>query len=184
MRKNTTIALKPVQMTPQVMEKLENLGLIIRLCPGRHELKTPDGRTENICLYASSPAYGGHKLIGVTVNRSALSSFGSHPDNEEFILLGDPYAKTMYLVVALCTKEELNEKIRNDTLGNADFLALTVKYNDPEVSFFTMLKDIPHGECVRNCPGKPASFYVTEPEAMGIEKTDFGDYNLQIALEE
>ena len=62
-----------------------------------------------------------------------------------------------------------------------DFVCLRVKYNDPEVSFFVMLRDVPHGEAVADAPGRPASFYVTEPTDMGIDRTDFGEYELVVA---
>ena len=93
-------------------------------------------------------------------------------------MIGDPETKPMYLAIALCTKADLAEKIKNKTLAEADFICLRVKYNDPEVSFFTMLKDVPHAEGAAPGEGKPGSFYVTEPNNMGIEVTDMGDYEL------
>jgi hypothetical protein len=61
-----------------------------------------------------------------------------------------------------------------------DFVALRVKFNDPEVSYFVMLKDTPHGEVTVDEPGIPASFYVTEPRDIIIEKVNFGDYQLKV----
>jgi hypothetical protein len=177
---NEIIQLKSVKMNEEHMNQLESRGLIIRLFPDHHKLDTEEGLTENHCIYTASKKYGAHKLISVTVNRTALASFGSHPDNEEFLLIGNPNAKTMYLVLALCKKDELNSKIKSGNLKVSDFIALEVQYNDPYVSFFTVVKDVPHGECIKKENKQPATFYVTEPESMGIEKTDFGNYIIRI----
>ena len=175
------IRLKPVDMTPDVMRMLEDKGLIIRLCPNHHELAAAEGETLDESIYESDPAFGGHKLIAVTVNRTTFAAFGTHPDNEEFLLIGDPNTKPMYLVIALCLRDELDRKIGSGELSPEDFGCLRVRYNDPEVSFFTMGKDVPHGEAVAATPGRAASFYVTEPTDMGIDITDFGDYELTVA---
>lgn len=174
----STIRLRPVEMTPAVMQDLEDRGLIIRLCPNHHELPVRPGQTLGKSIYESAPAYGPHKLITVTVDRPNFAAFGAHPDNEEFLLIGDPDTKPLYLAVALYRREELDRRIAARRLGADDFVCLRVKYNDPEVSFFTMLADVPHGEAVANGAGRPASFYVTEPCDMGIELTAFGDYEL------
>ncbi len=55
-----------------------------------------------------------------------------------------------------------------------------MRYNDPEVSFFTMLREVPHGEATAEVPGRPATFYVTEPRDMGTDLTPFGDYRLVV----
>ncbi len=174
------IRLEPVEMTPGVMQMLEDKCLIIRLRPNRHELAAAEGETLDESIYEADPALGGHKLIAVTVNRTTFAAFGTHPDNEEFLLIGDPDTKPMFLVVALCPKDELDRKIRGGELSPEDFVCLRVKYNDPEVSFFTMLKNVPHGEAVADTPGRGASFYVTEPTDMGTDNTDFGDYELVV----
>ena len=173
-----TIRLKPVEMTPDAMQMLEDKGLIIRLCPNHHELPATEGETLDKSIYESDPALGGHKLITVTVNRPTLAAFGTHPDNEEFLLIGEPDTKPLCLVVALCFRNDLVRKITAGELSADDFVCLRVRYNDAEVSFFTMLKDVPHGEATADVPGRPPSFYVTEPTDMGIDLTDFREYEL------
>ena len=172
------ILLKAVEMTAEVMQDLENRKLIIRLCPNDHELPAKPGETLGESVYESDIRHGGHKLITVTVNRSTFASFGTHPGNEEFLFIGDPAAKQMYLVVSLLSKEELDRKIAEHEITENDFVCLRVIYNDPNVSFFTMLAEVPHGEAVVDVDGRPASFYVTEPCDMGIEFTSFGNYEL------
>jgi hypothetical protein len=172
------ITLAPVEMTQDVMQDLEHRGLIIRLCPDHHVLPARPGESLAESIYESGASHGPHELITVTVNRSTLAAFGTHPDNEEFLLIGDPETKPLYLVVALHRKTELQRRIAERLLTASDFVCLRVKYNDAQVSFFTMLAEVAHGEAVGAGEGRPASFYVTEPRDLETEVTEFGDYEL------
>lgn len=176
----TEIQLIPVEMNPQVMEFLEKKNLIIRLVPGGHSIAVEKEETGVRTVYESSPTFGSHKLISVWVNRTTLAAFGTHPDNEEFLLIGTTSSKPLYLVIALHPKDILQEKIDNGTLTAPDFVCLRVKYNDPEVSFFTMLAGTPHGEAIADACAEPASFYVTEPSRMALDFTDFNHFSLHI----
>lgn len=175
------IRVTPVEMTEENMQFLEDAGKIIRMTPDKFMLEPGPDNTKDKRIYVSDPVYGPHMLIAVTVNRFRFGAFGIHDDNEEFILVGDPNAKPMYLAVALCTRAELDEKIRARKLAAQDFMVLKVKYNDPRVSFFVMLKDVPHGEATVDAPGKLPYFYVTEPAGQTIHFTDFGPYDLKVA---
>jgi hypothetical protein len=172
------LELQAVQMTEPVMQRLEDRNLIIRLCPNRHELPVRHGEALGKSVYESDIRHGAHKLIAVTLNRSSFATFGTHPDNEDFLLIGDPGTKPLYLAIALHRKEELDRRIAEHELTADDFVCLRVKFNDPNVSFFTMLADVPHGEAVADMDGRPASFYVTEPCDLGRELTSFGRYAL------
>ena len=174
------IILHPVEMTKAVMQDLENRNLIIRISPDTKNLDAKSGQTLVEPIYSSSEGSGPHKLMFITVNRMDLSEFGTHPDNEDFLLIGNPNTKPMYLVIALCLKDELDVKIKNKTVSADDFVILHVKHNDPDVSFFTMLKDVPHGEAIGKGDGKPASFYVTESRDLIDVDTNFGDFELVI----
>ncbi len=174
------LVLHPVKMTPAVMQDLEHRGLIIRLCPGHHELPAQPGEALWEPIYDSSPAFGPHHLITVSVNRTTFSEFGTHLDNEEFLLLGEETMKPLYLVISLHGKDGLTQRIRERKLQADDFVCLRVTWNDPQVSFFTMLAGVPHGETVAESEGRPASFYVTEPRDLATELTDFGDYALTV----
>ncbi|MGY4384268.1 hypothetical protein ACVWYN_001294 [Pedobacter sp. UYP24] len=173
--------LEPFEMTAELMQRLEDKKLIIRLSPGSHDLEVPEGETKCKVLYTPLDGYGPHKIMSVTVNRIGFQEFGTHPDNEDFYMIGGgPLTKPLYLVIALCLKDELNEKVKKNQVSAADFVALKVKYNDPQVSFFTMLKNVPHGESIGAGIGKPASFYVTESRDMTDVDTAMGDYELMI----
>jgi hypothetical protein len=177
----TPVVLHPVGMTPDTMRDLEARGLIIRLSPRNHELPAGPGELLWEPIYDSAEVLGPHRLITVSVNRTTFDEFGTHADNEEFLLIGDSGMKPLYLVIALCSKEELDLRIREKRLSAEHFLCLRVEYNDPEASFFTMLADVPHGEAVGSGEGSPATFYVTEPRDLDTDITDFGDYELVIS---
>jgi len=179
-----TIRLPPVDMSPAVMRRLEEAGLIIRLCPNHHDLPAAPGQTLDRSIYESRPEFGPHKLISVTVNCPAFAHFGSHADNEEFLLIGDPASKPLYLAIALCPHAELDRRIQAGALTAADFVCLRVRFNDAEVSFFTMRAGVPHGEACGAGDGSPASFYVTEPRDLRLQRTDFGPYRLQVGTKE
>lgn len=175
------IDLQPVEMTPEVMQVLEDRGLIIRLHPGKHAAAVGRNQSNSAVIYASEDRYGPHKLIVATINAlEPFPNFGTHDDNEEFLLIGDPGTKPVYLIVGLEKKAELEKKIATGTLSAGDFVALHLRYNDPYVSFFTMLKDVPHGEVTVDGPGVPGSFYVTEPRDIVILSTDFGEYQVRV----
>ncbi|MFB3883401.1 MAG: hypothetical protein ACE149_19210 [Armatimonadota bacterium] len=176
------IALKPVEMTPELMEELEQRGLIIRLAPGRHELPAAVGENRWEAIYRSAERFGPHMLITVSVNATDILEFGTHGDNEEFLLLGSPAAKPLFLVIALCSQRETEAKAREGRLSAEDFVCLRVAFNDPEVSFFTMRAGVPHGEAVGAGEGRPASFYVAEPRDLETELTDLA--GIRLAIEE
>ena len=132
-------------------------------------------------IYVSDSSSGPHKLIVATINTLVPDPyFGTHIGNEEFLMIGDPSTKSLYLIISLCMREELIAKIKQRCLSADDFVALFIKYNDPQVSFFTMLAGVPHGEVTVDGPGEPPSFYVTEGRDLEIERIDFGDYQVNI----
>jgi len=175
------ITLHPVEMSPSVMKDLESRGLIIRLCPRNHELPAKPGETLWEPIYDSAESLGPHRLITVSVNSTAFTEFGTHADNEEFLLIGDSTMKPLYLVIALRTQEEIERGARAAALAADDFICLRARFNDAEVSFFTMRANVPHGEVVGHADGRPATFYVTEPRDLETDLTDFGECELRIA---
>jgi len=167
------------EMTVEIMQRLEDLGLIIRICPSHHRFDIPAGDGAGRDVYVSEPEAGSHKLLSVVIDRTEFSAFGFHNANEEFLLLGGIQEKPMYLMIALCGREQLEEKIASGTLSPADFVCLHCKFNDPNVSFFTMKKGIVHGEACADAEGLPASFYVTEPSGTTLCCLDMKGYALR-----
>ncbi|MBR2257982.1 MAG: hypothetical protein IJ899_11790 [Blautia sp.] len=174
------LMISPVEMTREVMMDLEARGLIIRLCPNHEQFDAPKGETTWQLMYEPKEDYGPHRLISIRVNREAFAGFGTNPDNEEFWCIGDADTQPMYLAIALIDKETLNDRIQSDTLSESDFVMLRVRYNDPEVSFFVMRAEVPHGEAIVDHGRPPAAFYVTENRDLPLELTDFGNYNLTV----
>ena len=169
-------------MTAKLMAHLEELGLIIRLRPGGHDLAAQPGETLGESIYETADRYGPHKLIAVTVNRAEFAAFGTRPDNEEFLLIGNPDSQPMYLAVALCMREEFEDKVKTGRLTASDLVMIECRYNDPETSFFVMLAGVPHGEAIVPAAGKPPpSFYVTESRDLPLDIIDLRKYRLRVA---
>ena len=175
------LALDPCEMTEQIMDNLEKRHLIVRLAPSRHVLSAKKEETMVKSLYECDSHYGPHKLITVTVNRTHFDAFGTHPDNEDFILLGDSLSGPLYLVISILKRHQLDSKVSKRTLSRNDFVALTIRFNDPLVSFFTMLKDVPHGEALAEGSRRPSTFYVSESRDLPLDRSDFGPYKLSIS---
>ena len=171
---------KPVRMTPEVMKSLEEQGLIYRLCPHHDDLDVGPGEGNFETIYASDPQYGPHKLITVTVDRPAFSTFGHHPDREEFWFIGDPTTKPLYLAIGKIPPEEFMKKSAAGTLTADDFIVLEAVNNNPEVSFFIMNANVLHGEAAADCEGQPSTFYVTESRDLPLHFVDWKDNELTI----
>ena len=169
------------EMTAEVMDTMEREGLIIRLCPNHHDIAAPAGETCFEDLYEGVEGYGPHRLIALTVNRMGFPGFGTHPDQEEFWLIGNNDAKPMYILVARMQLAEFEDKVRRQELKAEDFYLLKAKYNDPEVSFFVMKKGIPHGEGIFDAEGMNPSFYVTESRNLPLDVCGMGAYTVEPA---
>ena len=82
-----TLKIPVREMTKEIMEAMEEEGLIVRLAPHHHDIETPCGNTWFEALYEGAEGYGPHKIIALTVNRENFPGFGTHPDQEEFWLI-------------------------------------------------------------------------------------------------
>ena len=167
------------EMTPELMETMEKEGLIFRICPNRYDMETPCGNTWFQELYRGEEGYGPHKIIAITVNREKFPGFGTHPDMEEFWLIGNQESIPMYLLVARMQREVFERKVKEKSLTPEDFYLLKTKFNDPQVSFFVMRKGIPHGEGVFDEGGPLPSFYVTESRDLPLDLCDMGLYEVE-----
>ena len=172
--------IKAVKMTKAIMEDLENKGLIIRLAPDSHRPTLAENESHGTTLYSSNPDFGGHKLISVIIGNDRMGNFGTHPDNEEFLLIGSNDDKPLYLLVSYLSSEELTGKIADNSITADDFICLRCVFNDPDVSFFSMLKGVPHGEASVKGAGTPPKFYVTEPTDLYIDAVDLSSCNIKI----
>ena len=169
-----------VDMTPEVMEQLENEGLIVRLCPGHEQLEAPEGETTWRLMYEPKEGFGPHRLITIRVNRSAFAGFGTHPDCEEFLLIGSENTQPMYLLISRLSREALEAAAAGRCLRAENFIMLRVRYNDPQVSFFIMNANVPHGEAIVDGQRPPAAFYVTESRDLPLDLIDLSPYELKV----
>ncbi|MCR4892950.1 MAG: hypothetical protein K5989_12310 [Lachnospiraceae bacterium] len=171
----------PIQeMTPDLMKKMEKEGLIIRICPHHDDIETPFGETWYHSLYEGKDGFGPHKIIAITVNREMFPGFGTHHDNEEFLLIGDNNCRPMYILIARMQRDIFEKKVKENSLNAEDFYLVKAKFNDPEVSFFSMNTGIPHGEGILpNDSGEMLpSFYVTESRELPLDLCGFGNYEI------
>ena len=170
-----TLKLPVREMTQELMAAMEREGLIERLSPGHHEIAdAPEGETSWKALYEGVDGYGPHKIIAITVNRKGFPGFGTHPDQEEFFLIGSNDTIPMYILVARMPLAQYEERRDSGSLTEEDFYLLRAKFNDPEVSFFIMKKGIPHGEGILSDQGALPSFYVTESRDLPLDLCEIG----------
>lgn len=162
-----TIVLKPVKVTPLLLADLEKRKLLRLLKPSRKiiETRTETGAVDT--FYASSPAHGTHKLIGVG-KRSTEINLSYHPDNEDFLLVNATGLrfKPLYLVIAYDKYAVFLRKMKSGRLSAADIVVLDMPYNDPRASFFTMLKGTVHCEVTSKGSGQHPVFFVAEPSRL------------------
>ncbi len=169
------IVLRSTDMNRESMSMLEEKGLIHRIAPGKDSAGPVDGDNVGRSLYESDQRFGGHKLIVATIGATRLRYFGCHDDNEDVWMLGMDTWRPLYFVVATCLVDEFEDKVKTGTLAEQDLVCLRARYNDPEASFFTMKKLVPHGEFVIPTDAGAPSFYVTESANLAIRPISFGE---------
>lgn len=174
------IKIEPVDATEEIMALLEAKGVIRRLLPGRDRLEVDAGNSEWREIYAAQDCYGPHKLIAVTINREQPHALSYHSDAEDFLLIDSQSATSLILTVALLPHVLLEQKIRDNTLTQADFMAIRCKVNDPDLSFFTMNPYFAHVETCSVESSCPPSFYVAESRHLDENAIDFKDYSIHI----
>lgn len=178
-----SIELLPQSATPALLDSLQELGLIIRIAPRKHEIAVQPGQALGKPVYnGTDPKHGGHLLLACTINQTGFARFGWHLVPEEFLLIGPTDAEPLYLAIFRGTNVDLQAKIETGTLGAEDFTCIRCNFNDPETSFFTMRARVPHGECVAAEGDRPPSFYVTEPVNTTILAPDWQGYSLALSV--
>jgi hypothetical protein len=165
------LVIKVEQMNEKNMHHLESLGLIERLMPSRkkHRLNVNPGEGRGEKIYESNTSYGAHALYKCTIDYPDFIKFAIHPDNEEFILLGGIDEKDLLLLIAYDTYELFMDKLNKKQLKSTDFICLKCVFNDPNLSFFVMKKNVPHGEATTGS-GLPSTFYVTEGSRLPLQE--------------
>jgi hypothetical protein len=176
-----TLKLKPVTATGRIFAELEKRKLIRRLKATPKVLGAKSRKGAVSTIYSSSASNGTHKLICVRVNSPVLK-LNFHPDNEEFIILKSTRArfKPLYIIIGLSKSAVLEAKAKRGKLNSDDFVALRLKYNDPSMSVFTMLKGTVHCEATSADKGIGPVFFVTEPSKLKMDRLRLQRCRLQI----
>lgn len=174
------LKVKIVDMDDTIMENLEKKQLIERLKPASHRLSANKGESKHASIYEAEEKFGPHKIITVTINSTEPKNFLYHSENEEFLLIDSMDRENLIILMALIKKDELNMKIKKESLSSEDFLAVRCKFCDPNLSFFIMKKNVPHVEIAERESDNPPSFFVTESRDIDENLIDLSNYELDI----
>ncbi|MDR3112215.1 MAG: hypothetical protein LBU55_03480 [Elusimicrobiota bacterium] len=174
------ITLKTHKVTPQLFSHLEKLKLIKLWIPHARVLnsKTKTGAVSK--LYSSNPKFGTHALMCVG-KRTKHIHLSYHDDNEDFMILNPLKIKynKLFLIVAFDKKHKFLKKFLNGKIAREDLIAIELKFNDPLLSFFTMLKGTIHCEVTENKEnGNHPVFFVSEPSHLKDNKLSSSLYDI------
>ena len=175
------IKLKSVKASTKIFKKIKKKGLISVLKPTDKALKTRTKTGTVDILYTSNKRFGSHRLMCIG-KRTKKVQLCYHFDNEDFIFINPSnidYQK-LYLVFALDKIDVFNKKLSGNLLENKDFIAIEIVYNDPKLSFFTMLKKTVHCEVVKDEDKQHPIFFVAE--SANLKNNKIKHKNLTIAV--
>ena len=86
--------------------------------------------------------------------------------------------QTLYLVFALDKIDVFIKKLSKNLLSSKDFVAVEIVYNDPNLSFFTMLKKTVHCEVVKDEDKQHPVFFVAESSNLKNNKIKHKDLKI------
>ncbi len=175
------IKLKPVKSSIKVFNYLEKKGLISVLKPTNKAIKTRTRTGTVDILYTSNKKFGSHRLMGIG-KRTKKVQFSYHLDNEDLLFINPSnvdYQK-LYLVFALDKIDVFSKKLSKNLLNEKDFIAVEVVYNDPYLSFFTVLKKTVHCEVVKDEDKQHPVFFVTESSDLKNNKIKHKDLTVEV----
>ena len=173
------IKLKPIKSSIKVFNLLEKKGLISVLKPTNKAIKTKTRTGTVDILYTSNKNFGSHRLMCIG-KRTKKVQLCYHCDNEDFIFINPlniDYQK-LYLVFALDKIDIFNKKLSENLLSCKDFVAIEIVYNDPNLSFFTMLKKTVHCEVVKDEDKQHPVFFVMESSDLKNNKIKHKELNI------
>ena len=175
------ITLKPVKSSAKVFKYLEKKGLISVLKPTDKALKTRTKTGTVDILYTSNKRFGSHRLMCIG-KRTKKVQLCYHFDNEDFIFInpGNIDYQKLYLIFALDKIDAFSKKLSKNLLSSKDFVAVEIVYNDPNLSFFTMLKKTVHCEVVKDEDKQHPVFFVTESSDLKNNKIKHKDLTITV----
>ena len=175
------ITLKPVKSSTKVFKYLEKKDLISVLKPTDKALKTRTKTGTVDILYTSNKRFGSHRLMCIG-KRTKKVQLCYHFDNEDFIFInpGNIDYQKLYLIFALDKIDAFSKKLSKNLLSSKDFVAVEIVYNDPSLSFFTMLKKTVHCEVVKDEDKQHPVFFVTESSDLKNNKIKHKDLTITV----
>lgn len=175
----SAIYLKPLKANLKLFKRLEKKKLVRLITPTKKtiETKTKTGAVSK--FYASKEKFGTHTLMCVG-KRATEIRLSSHDDNEDFILINplNLKFKNLYLILALDKEKKFLKKFYGGKLESKDLLAVELKFNDPCLSFFIMLKNTIHCEVTGKAQGQHPVFFVTEASKLKDKKLPKNLYDI------
>jgi hypothetical protein len=164
------------------MEELEQKKRLIRLrAPQSKAEAVKSGTIVDAPVYVSDSQYGPHMLLCVGVNQQ-IPELSIHPDAEEFLLINDGRpTKPLLLLISMLSAAELEAKAALGMLFEEDLIAMELVFNDPAVSFFTMLPGVPHGEAVMDEEGETPYFFVTQGRDLPAKEMNLSGLALRVS---
>lgn len=171
---------KPVDASEEILNLLEQKGCILRMTPDICEKHPELHLDKQATIYQSSPSRGAHMMIYVTASGVNFPCFGYHEDNEEFLLIEKEGKKPLFLLFSIIDNKQLTHKIENGSVSEQDFICMRCVYNDPYLSFFTVLKGCAHAEGTIKIDGQePPHFFVTEPSNIGFTRINLPELRIE-----
>lgn len=177
----TEIYLKPVKANIALFKKLEKQKLIQLFIPTKKtiETKTKTGAVSK--FYSSDKKFGAHSLMCVG-KRTLQARLSRHEDNEDFLLINplNLKLKKLFLIIGLPKGAKFLKKFYSGKLSEKDLLAIELEFNNPRLSFFTMLKGSFHCEITEDKKGQHPVFFVTESSNLKDDKLPQKYYDIKI----
>ena len=178
------IILKPLKASETLLEGFEKKKLIKLLRPSKATIETRTKTGAVTRFYTSRKEFGAHTLMSVG-KRTTEIGLSYHEDNEDFILL-NPLGlkfKKLYLIISFLKKSDFLRKFNSGKLGEKDLAAVELEFNNPKLSFFTMLKHTVHCEVTDKSEEQHPVFFVSEPSALKDNKLSKKLYDIRISTE-
>jgi hypothetical protein len=174
------IRLQAQRATPEIMQKLENQGLLRRLVPSEKARAVPEGEQVVERVELAADGTGPWQMLIVACNRTRLDHLAAHGDIESWLYFADPASKPLLYVVSTCRLAEFQAKVAAGTLSAADFVVLEIRPNDPHTSYFTVPGGVLHDELTYPGPGRAPTFWVPEPSKMGHTEVPLTQFEFEI----
>lgn len=175
------LKLQARRATPALLRELEAKGLLRRLVPSEKCCQVPQGEQVVERVELAAQGTGPWQMLVVACHRIKLDHLAAHGDAESWLFFADPASKPLLYIVATCDVPTFKRKLADQTLTADDIVALELRPNDPETSYFTVPGGVLHDELTYAGPGRGPIFYVPEPSSMGHEEIPLQGYTFDIA---